>query len=64
MLSFSPKENFRELVNRLRDIDPSLAEDVEEEYVFPYPHVVSRLEKAGIRPHTAYEAGKVPEELV
>lgn len=64
MLSFSPEENFNKLVKRLREIDSGLAEGVEEEYVFLYPHVVTRLSRAGIKPRVAYEPDKVPKELV
>jgi hypothetical protein len=64
MLSFSPRKNLEGLLNRLRDIDQSLAGAVEEEYVFLYPHVVNRLRRVGIKPHTAYEPGKVPKDLV
>ena len=64
MLSFSPKENFRVLLNRLRDIDQGLAENVEEEYVFLYPRVINRLSEASIRPTIAYEPSKAPKELI
>jgi uncharacterized Fe-S cluster-containing radical SAM superfamily protein len=64
MLSFSPEENFEGLKHRLREINPSLADDVEEEYVFLYPNVVERLNKAGIRPGIAYNPSKIPNELV
>lgn len=64
MLSFSPEENFRGLLDQLREIDDSLAENVEEEYVILYPHVVDRLIKAGIRPRISYKPNKVPKELV
>lgn len=64
MLSFSPKENFRELLNRLREVDRGLAENVEEEYVFLYPHVTKRLSEAGIQPAVAYEPSKAPKELI
>jgi len=64
MLSFSPKENSTKLVNDLRKIDPGLAEDVEEEYVFLYPHVVSRLTRAGIKPRISYGPNEIPEELI
>ena len=64
MLSFSSKENFRELLNRLREIDRGLAENVEEEYVFLYPHVINRLSEAGIKPTIAYEPSKAPKELI
>ncbi|MDI6883588.1 MAG: radical SAM protein [Hadesarchaea archaeon] len=64
MLSFSPERNFKELKRRLGQMDPALAEQVEEEYVFLYPRVVERLKKAGIRPRRAYSPSKIPKELV
>jgi uncharacterized Fe-S cluster-containing radical SAM superfamily protein len=64
MLSFSPEESFEGLKHRLREINPSLADEAEEEYVFLYPHVVERLNRAGIRPRTAYSPSKIPNELV
>jgi len=64
MLSFSSKEDFSELLNHLREIDRGLAENVEEEYVFLYPHVTKRLSESGIRPRIAYEPDKAPKELI
>jgi uncharacterized Fe-S cluster-containing radical SAM superfamily protein len=64
MLSFSPKKNFAKLKSQLREIDASLARDLEEEYVFLYPHVVHRLKKAGIKPIIAYEPNNIPKELI
>jgi len=64
MLSFSPEENLHKLEDKLREIDSRLAEGVEEEYVFMYPHVVDRLRRAGINPRVAYEPNRVPRELV
>jgi len=64
MLSFSSEENFELLKDRLREIDPSLAREVEEEYVFLYPHVLDRLNRAGIKPRIAYSPNRVPKELI
>ncbi len=64
MLSFSSKESFGELLNHLREIDRGLMENVEEEYVFLYPHVTRRLSEAGIQPKIAYEPNKAPKELI
>lgn len=55
MLSFSSDENFQELKDKLRRIDPGLVENLEEEYVILYPPVVERLNKAGIKPHTVFK---------
>jgi len=64
MLSFSSEKNFESLKHRLRGIDSSLVDEVEEEHVFLYPHVAERLNKAGIRPRVAHSPGKIPDELV
>lgn len=64
MLSFSPRGGFRKLVDRLREVDARLAGEVEEEYVFLYPHVVERLNRAGVQPLTAYSPNEIPEELI
>lgn len=63
MLSFSSEKNF-ELKRRLMEMDPALADEVEEEYVFLYPHVTERLNRAGIKPRIAYSPGRIPRELV
>ena len=64
MLSFSPKENFARLIDRMREIDASLVDSVEEEYVFLYPHVVKRLSVAGIKPLIAYPPEEMPSKLI
>jgi len=64
MLSFSPRKNFAELLNCLREIDQRLPVSVEEEYLILYPHVINRLRREGIKPHKAYEPGRVPKELI
>jgi uncharacterized Fe-S cluster-containing radical SAM superfamily protein len=64
MLSFSPKDNLKELKGRLREIDQSLADEVEEEYVFLYPIVARRLSRAGIKPLVAYAPDGIPSELI
>lgn len=64
MSSFSSKAEFQSLLNLLGEVDKKLVKEVEEEYVFLYPHVVERLKKSGIKPKIAYTPDKVPEELV
>jgi uncharacterized Fe-S cluster-containing radical SAM superfamily protein len=60
MLSFSPKENLEALKETLRGIDPGLTRELEEEYVFLYPHVVERLKREGIKPRIAYTPDGIP----
>lgn len=64
MLSFSTREGLEELKTRLEEIDPKLPEQLEEEYVFLYPHVVERLRAAGLTPRISYRPDKVPCELI
>ncbi len=64
MLSFSNKEDVKMLVERLREIDPLLVEELEEEYVFLYPHVVQKLKEEGVWPRIAYDPRRIPKELI
>jgi len=64
MLSFSSKKDFEALKIRLHEIDTDLAGHLEEEYVFLYRHVVTRLNQAGVEPLTAYKPENVPKELI
>ncbi len=47
MVSFSSKENFAILSDRLDEIDGSLFQQLEIEELITYPHVIKRLRKAG-----------------
>lgn len=64
MLSFSPRENFEKLKNLIRKIDAHLESTLEEEYISLYPHVVTRLRKAGVKPLIAFSPEGVPKRLV
>lgn len=64
MLSFSTKEGFKNLIGRLEEISRSLVNEVEEEYLFMYPHVERRLRAAGITPHTSYMPSSIPPDLI
>ncbi len=64
MLSFSTEGGLEGLRERLREIQPTLVEELEKEFVFLYPHVVRRLRAAKVQPLTAYEPTRVPPELV
>ena len=64
MLSFSPDKQVASLKERLAKISPVILQNFEEEYVFLYPHVMSRLKNAGIEPLIAYTPGGVPKRLV
>jgi uncharacterized Fe-S cluster-containing radical SAM superfamily protein len=64
MLSFTSKNQFEALKIRLREIDAAMAGHLEKEYIFLYPHVVTRLDQAGVKPLIAYKPEKVPKELI
>ena len=64
MLSFSTKGEFKQLVARIVEIEPSLLREIEAEYVFLYPHVAERLKKAGIKPYTAFTPDNIPAALI
>ncbi len=63
MLSFSPDKNIVLLKQRLRGIATTVADELEEEYIFLYPHVVRRLKRAGITPVRAYSPRGIPKKL-
>jgi len=64
MLSFSGKEGLKRILERLKEIDPILCEEFEEEYVFLYTHVVKRLKTSGITPLIAFSPKNIPEDLI
>ena len=64
MLSFSTDESYESLLQKLKKISPRLAQEVEDEYVFNYPHVVQRLKQAKLKPFNSYSPSCIPEELI
>ncbi|MEM2259916.1 MAG: radical SAM protein [Candidatus Methanomethylicaceae archaeon] len=62
MLSFSNKEEIEELYKKLKEIDSKI--EIEEEYVFMYPHVKERLKSKGLKPIIAYNPNNIPEDLI
>jgi uncharacterized Fe-S cluster-containing radical SAM superfamily protein len=64
MISFSSRESFGKLKERLKQIVPDLAEQVEIEELILYPHVIKRLQMCGIHHVSGYEPSKVPKEQV
>ncbi|MDI6847032.1 MAG: radical SAM protein [Candidatus Bathyarchaeia archaeon] len=64
MVSFSSRKNLQTLIQRLRQISPRLAEEVEIEELILYPHVVRRMQKHGLKCHRAYMPDKVPTEQI
>ena len=64
MASFSPRKGLQQLVRRLRQISPSLAEELEIEELILYPHVIRRVQKYRLKYYTAYSPERVPPEQI
>ena len=64
MLSFSSPEAYAALKERLASIHPALAEEIDEEYVILYPHVVELMRRRGLRPLRAYRPDKIPAFMI
>jgi len=64
MLSFSNSENYESLRSRLAEIHPTLSEEVDEEYVILYPHVVKLLKTRGLKPRIAYKPEGIPASMI
>ena len=64
MLSFSTKENYEKLKEKLREIHPLLPEEIDEEYVILYPHVKEIMRLRGLKPKIAYTPNGIPEFMI
>jgi uncharacterized Fe-S cluster-containing radical SAM superfamily protein len=64
MTSFSSRDSFLQLANRLLSIDPRLARDLETEEVIMYPRVAKKLRAFGLRPCSEHRPYNVPERLI
>lgn len=64
MLSFSTSESYEELKTCLTEIHPRLAEEVDEEYVILYPHVVELMRRRGLKPRISYRPNGVPSSMI
>jgi len=64
MASFSTKKSLQSLLQRLSQISPKLAEEIEIEELILYPHVVRRLRKYGLKYYTGYAPENVPPEQI
>jgi uncharacterized Fe-S cluster-containing radical SAM superfamily protein len=64
MTSFSKKESFHNLIEKLEQIDANLAAQVEIEELILYPHVVKRIQRYGLHHISGYEPSEVPKEQV
>jgi len=64
MVSFSPRKNLQALIQRLKQISPSLAEEAEIEELILYPHVIKRIRQHELKYHTAHTPERVPLEQI
>ncbi len=64
MFSFSSKEDIKDLIEKLREIDPKLPDYIDPEYVILYPHVRYLLNIMGLKPKIAYTPNNIPKELI
>jgi uncharacterized Fe-S cluster-containing radical SAM superfamily protein len=64
MTSFSPRKSLEQLVHRLKQIGPKLADELEIEELILYPHVIKRVEMYKLKYYKAYSPEKVPSEQV
>lgn len=64
MASFSTRESLRLLLERLKQISPKMAEEIEIEELILYPHVVQRLKKYGLKYYTGHAPENVPSEQI
>ena len=53
MASFSPRRNLDALIMRLESINWQVAKETEIEELIPYPHVVNRIQKHGLKHYSA-----------
>jgi uncharacterized Fe-S cluster-containing radical SAM superfamily protein len=64
MVSFSTKRSLELLLQRLSQISPEMANDIEIEELILYPHVVRKLQKYGLKYYTAYTPENIPSEQI
>ncbi|MEM1566611.1 MAG: radical SAM protein [Candidatus Bathyarchaeia archaeon] len=64
MASFSTRKSLQALIDRLSQISPKLAEEIEIEELILYPHVVRKLQKYGLKYYTGYAPENVPQEQI
>jgi len=64
MVSFSPKKSIEGLSQRLKQINSSLAENLETEELILYPHVIKKIRKNRLKYHSAFSPDGVSPEQV
>ena len=61
---FTTEEEKQVIYDNLSDIDPSVRNNVEEEYLDPYPHALVRLRAVGREDVTGTEVSRVEERML
>jgi len=64
MASFSSRRSLWGLTQKLKQISPSLAGNLEIEELILYPHVKEKVKRYGLKYYTAYAPEKVPADQV
>jgi uncharacterized Fe-S cluster-containing radical SAM superfamily protein len=64
MSSFSTEKNMCRLRDRVSQIEPKLANDLEVEELIRYPRVERQLHKYGLTPSVSHDPRNIPERLV
>jgi len=64
MISFSPRKSLQQLVHRLEQMSPKLADELEIEELILYPHVIKRVRKYKLKYHRAYSPERIPPEQI
>lgn len=64
MASFSPRKSLHKLTEKLRQISPNLAEDIEIEELILYPHVINRVQKYGLKYFSGHRPGRIPPDQI
>lgn len=64
MISFSPEKTRKDLLLKLREINPRLVDDFEVEELILYSSVQRRIKQVGLRYYSAYSPRAVPKKFV
>jgi len=59
MISFSDKEDIKNLERQLFEVHPGLLKSLEKEHITPFPKVAKRLSENGLKPNSIAFKGKV-----
>ncbi|MCP8305364.1 MAG: hypothetical protein H3Z50_07880 [archaeon] len=63
MVSFSKKDSFYDLVERIKEIDSQIVSKIEIEELILYNRVAERIKKYGLKPFISHHPQRVLKEL-